>query len=74
MFQLKARRTVPALALALAVALSFAPLASVSAAEAGQVPAGAAGLLAELEAQIVLIWEALLGTRGDAGPRMDDNG
>jgi hypothetical protein len=70
MFQPKARRTFPVLALT--AALFFAPLASLSA-ETGQEPAGV-GLLAQIEAQIESILDALRGTLRDAGPRMDDNG
>lgn len=71
MFQPKARRTFPVLALT--AALFFAPLASLSAAT-GQEPAEA-GLLAQIEAQILSILEALRGAlAGDSGPRMDPNG
>lgn len=74
MFQPKARRVVPVLALT--TALSLAPLADASAARgrtARKVPA-AVSLLAQLQAQITSFLDALGATWGDAGPRMDDNG
>lgn len=69
MFQPKARRIFPVLALT--AALFLAPLAAARA--HGQEPAGA-GLLAQIQAQIEAILDALRGDMGDAGPRMDDNG
>ena len=71
MFQPKARRIFPVLAL-IAVLL-FAPLTSALAEETGQTPTEI-GLLGQVEAEIVSLWDALLSIVGDAGPRMDDNG
>jgi len=70
MFQTKARRCFPVLALTAALCLS--PLVSASAATA-DTPEGP-GLLAQIEAQVLLIWDALRGAWTDVGPRMDDNG
>lgn len=76
MFQPKARRVFPVLVLA--AALSLVPLADASAARARVVrpaPSVFQLLAAQLEAKVVSLWTALLETtRGDAGPRMDDNG
>jgi hypothetical protein len=74
MFQPKARRVVPVLALT--AALSLVPLADASAARgrtARKVPAGVS-LLAQLEAKIASFLDTLEAIWGDAGPRMDDNG
>ena len=74
MLQPKARRFVPVLVLT--TALAFFPLASASAATSGA-PQGP-GLLAQLEAQALLIWDALraiwVDGDGDVGGRMDPNG
>jgi hypothetical protein len=70
MFQPKARRAVSVLLLT--AALSLAPLASASA--AAEEAADGISLLAQVEAGIVLLWDALKGTWSDVGPRMDDNG
>ena len=71
MFQSKARRIFPVLAL-IAV-LFFAPLASAWAEETARATTET-GLLGQVEAEIVSIWDALWAIVGDAGPRMDDNG
>ena len=71
MFQLNARRIFPVLAL-IAV-LFFAPLTSALAEETARAPAEI-GLLGQIEAEIVSIWEAFWSTVGDAGVRWDDNG
>lgn len=70
MFQIKARRIVPVLALT--AALTLFPLASASAdtAEASD----ALALLAQIEEKIVSIWNALREPWTNVGPRMDDNG
>ncbi len=70
MFQTMARRCFPVLALTAALCLS--PLASASAATADAQEGP--GLLAQVEAQIVLIWDSLRGVWTNVGPRMDDNG
>ena len=76
MFQPKARRVFTVLALA--AALSLVPLADASAARARTVrkaPSVFQLLVVQFEARVVSLWEALQETvRGDAGPRMDDNG
>lgn len=76
MFQPKIRRVVPVLALT--AALSLVPLADASAARARagrQAPSVLQRLAMQLEAGAVSLWVALQETiRGDAGPRMDDNG
>lgn len=74
MFQPKARRVVPVLALT--AALSLLPLADASAARgrtARKAPVRVS-LLAQLQAQIVSFLDTLDAIWGDAGPRMDDNG
>lgn len=76
MFQSKARRVVPVLALA--AALSLLPLADASAARVRAArstpkPAGIS-LLVQLEAEISSLWDALQTIWSDAGVRMDDNG
>ena len=70
MFQSKARRAVPVLLLT--SALSLAPLASASAAT--EEATDGIRLVAQIEAEIVSLWEILRATLGDVGPRMDDNG
>lgn len=76
MFQPKARRVFPVLALT--AALSLLPLADASAARARvvrQSPSVFQLLALQLEEKVVSLWTTLLETtRGDAGPRMDDNG
>jgi hypothetical protein len=75
MFQPKARRIAPLLALT--AALSLLPLADASAAaRARTVRRGTTGIswLVQIEAQISSIWTSLQGIWSDAGVRMDDNG
>lgn len=79
MFHPRARRVFPVLTLT--AALSLFPLADASAARARaarQSPSVFQLLVFQLEAKIVSLWTALVdsteSTRGDAGPRMDDNG
>ena len=76
MFQPKARRIVPVLALA--AALSLVPLADASAARAARSKTKAkparVSLLVQLEAQLTSLWGALEAIWSDAGVRMDDNG
>jgi hypothetical protein len=77
MFQSKARRVVPVLALT--AALSLLPLADASAARSRgprsrPEPAGTS-LLVQLAAELVSFWDSLLPTSwSDAGIRMDPNG
>jgi hypothetical protein len=76
MFQPKARRVVPILALI--AALFLAPLADASAAPARavrQTPSLFHLLVIQLEAKVGSLWTSLQESiQGDAGPRMDDNG
>ena len=75
MFQPKARRVVPVLALT--AALSLLPLADASAARArnaGKQPSGLSLLVAHVEAQISSLWAAVQDVWSNAGVRMDDNG
>lgn len=71
MFQPKARRIFPVLALI--AALFFAPLTS-AVAEGTAQESTETGLLGQVATEIVSIWDALWSIVGDAGPRMDDNG
>jgi hypothetical protein len=75
MFQPKARRVVPVLALT--AALSLLPLADASAARAHtarpQQPARMF-LLAQIEVQLTSFWTVLEGIWDNSGSRMDDNG
>lgn len=75
MFQPKARRVVPVLALT--AALSLVPLADASAARARtakRVPSGFS-LLVQVQAQLASLLDVLeAAVWRDAGPRMDDNG
>ena len=77
MFQPKARRIVPVLALA--ATLSLVPLTDASAASRAArskpkaKPAGTS-LLVQLEVQLGSLWGALQAIWADAGVRMDDNG
>ena len=70
MFQAKARCFVPVLTLT--AALFLAPLASASA-DTGEALEDVS-LLEQVEAQLVLIWDAVEGIWINAGLRMDDNG
>jgi hypothetical protein len=74
MFQPKARRVVPVLALT--AALSLVPLADAFAARGttGKKPSGLSLLAAHVEAQISSLWAVLQDVWSDAGVRMDDNG
>jgi hypothetical protein len=74
MFQPKARRIVPVLALS--AALSLIPLADASAARvrAARKEPARVSLLMQIAAQIASIWSVLETIWADAGPRMDDNG
>ncbi len=76
MFQPKARRVVPVLALT--AALSLLPLADASAARARTArsqPAAGVSLLVQLAAELSSLWDSLLSTYwSDAGIRMDPNG
>jgi len=78
MFQPKARRVVPALALT--AALSLVPLTDASAARARaprSKPQSAArvSLLVQLAAELASLWDSLVPeTWSDAGVRWDDNG
>ena len=77
MSQPKARRRVVPV-LALTAALSLVPLADASAARTRavrQTPSVFQLLAIQFEAKVVSLWTSFLETtRGDAGPRMDDNG
>ena len=75
MFQPKARRVVPVLALT--AALSLLPLAAdASTARARRATSKPAGisLLAQLEAQLASLWVAVGSIWADSGVRWDDNG
>lgn len=76
MFQPKASRVVPVLALT--AALSLVPLADASAARARadrQAPSVLQMLAMQLEAGAASLWGMVQeAIRRDAGPRMDDNG
>lgn len=76
MFQPKARRVIPVLALTAALALI--PLADASAARAHTVrskPVARVSLLVQLGAELASFWDSLLPTSwSDAGIRMDPNG